>query len=255
MQGGRSSSVAGARTTPQGVFDRIRRVIVAPARRVLGTVICVETTEPVIALTFDDGPDPEYLPALLQVLATHQVQATFFMVGRRAAEHPDIVRQVAAAGHAIGSHSWSHHSLPELTWRDRLKEMRRGGDALDRAYSRLFRPPYGHQTLQSRLEAYLLGLEVIGWSVDVWDWLKTDSATIAADLEHKAGPGDIVLLHDGYMGAPRGDHQPDRTAMIEGLDRYLARARSRYQFVTVPELLRRGRVVRVNWVRRRRSRG
>ena len=90
-----------------------RRGIAATAA-VLGSLIRVSTTEPVIALTFDDGPHPVDTPALLEVLARHRARATFFLVGKSAARHPELVARIVAEGHAVGGHTWDHPSLPTL---------------------------------------------------------------------------------------------------------------------------------------------
>src|SRR5690242_18370490 len=86
---------------------------------VFGTITHVSTSKPAVALTFDDGPDPVFTPRLLDILQQHHAKATFFMVGQAAERHPDIVKKVAAAGHAIGNLSWDHPSFPLLTGRER----------------------------------------------------------------------------------------------------------------------------------------
>ena len=80
-----------------------------------GTITGVTTRDPVAALTFDDGPHPEYTPLLLNILERYQARATFFMIGDAAQRHPDLVRQVAQGGHAIGNHSWDHPFFPSLS--------------------------------------------------------------------------------------------------------------------------------------------
>ena len=90
-----------------GLVDRVRTCL-------LGTVVGVRTGERVAALTFDDGPDPESTPALLDLLARHRAKGTFFLVGKRAAKHPALVDRLLAEGHAIGNHSWDHPALPTL---------------------------------------------------------------------------------------------------------------------------------------------
>lgn len=248
-----SHGAKGSASKKSGTFESARRLLVAPARRLFGTITNIETGDKVVALTFDDGPNPEYLPQLLTVLKKHNASATFFMVGKRAQQYPELVAEVARAGHAVGSHTWGHRSLPELSWKMRLAELRNGHNAIAPYGSPLFRPPYGHQSLMSRLEAWLLGFKVIGWNVDVWDWLAKGQAQMADELERKTRPGDIILLHDSVESEPRDGLAIDRFAMIAALDNYLERVRTRFEFLTVPELLQRGSPVRVNWIRKRRA--
>lgn len=239
----------------EDIFRAVRRMILAPGRRMLGTITNIRTIHALVALTFDDGPSPEYLPRLLAVLKRHGASATFFMIGEKAKRHPQLVEQVRHAGHAIGNHTWSHQSLPGLSWRARLSEIRKGGSATQPHGSRLFRPPYGHQSLMSRIDAWLCGYEVIGWNVDVWDWLKKEPSAMADELENKVKAGDIVLLHDAIESAARDNLAVDRSAMIAALDEFLGRVSGRLEFVTIPELLALGSPVRVNWTRIRRDKG
>src|SRR4051812_4261440 len=93
---------------------RIQRVVDAIYQRLAGAITSVETEEPLVALTFDDGPSPASTPEVLRLLARYGARATFFMVGAAAREHPELVRQVAAAGHAVANHSWNHLPFPDL---------------------------------------------------------------------------------------------------------------------------------------------
>src|ERR1700751_666629 len=114
-----------------------------------GTMTSVLTRDPVAALTFDDGPHPEYTPRLLAVLAQHQVRATFFMVGEVAQQHPALVRQVAQEGHTIGNHSWDHQSFRTLPGPARRRQIRSCARVLAPYGHALFRPPYGEYSLAS----------------------------------------------------------------------------------------------------------
>jgi len=206
------------------------------------TVTRVETSESVVALTFDDGPSPLYTPRLLEILERHQVLATFFMVGDAAQEHPDLVRQVAEKGHAIGNHSWDHPKLSSLRGDDRRRQIRACASALAPYGERLFRPPYGEQSLASRLDALWLGYTVITWDLDAEDWRECDPQTIAARIRAGVRPGSIVLLHDAIYrsrhAAPRYDRQPT----IDAVEIVLRQLGDRYRFVTIPQLLRSGTV-------------
>lgn len=220
----------------------LRRVL---ERAVRGTITAVSTAEPVAALTFDDGPHPEVTPRLLDLLSTHDVRATFFMVGEAASHHPELVKRVADAGHAIGNHSWNHPSMPELTGAERRAQIRNAATALAPHESRLFRPPFGHQTLAGHLGARWLGYEVIAWSVAGHDSSADAAAPVVERLMRGLVPGAIALLHDGHY-PPRS--QPlDRTPTLQSVETVLAQLQGRLRFVTVPELLRLGKPVRRSW--------
>jgi peptidoglycan-N-acetylglucosamine deacetylase len=232
-----------------------RRLASAAARATLGTLSHVVTAEAVAALTFDDGPDPESTPRLLELLARHEVRATFFMLGVAAQRHPDLVRQVAEAGHAIGNHSWDHPSFPFIGGRERRRQIRACAAALAPYGARLLRPPYGYQDLASRLDAWWLGYRVIGWSLDVGDWYRDDGEGMAKQLLREIRPGSVVLLHDTLFVKPAAErehvivHEPrrPRDAMLAAVSGLLAGVEGTLRFVTVPELLRYGWPVRRNW--------
>lgn len=226
-----------------------RRLITAPARWVFGTITRVDTTEPVAAITFDDGPDPRYLPALLELLERYGARATFFVIGQKAKQHPDLIARLVKAGHVVGNHSYTHPSFPMLSGRARREEIRACRAAIAPHGSGLLRPPYGHQTLASRLDAMACGYSVIAWSVDAWDWLGKTPAWMADELARRTGPGDIVLLHDAIDTHGNPELIEDRSAMMAGLEMFLQRSAGRLRFITVPELLATGRPVRKNWVR------
>ena len=145
----------------RAVIGRLYRALKVVPLLAVGTITRVSTSKPVAALTFDDGPDPVFTPRLLAVLHKHQAKATFFMVGKAAERHPDIVKEVAVAGHAIGNHSWDHPSFPLISRRERWAQVRACEKAIAPYGQRLFRPPYGDQNLLSRLEASWLGYQVI----------------------------------------------------------------------------------------------
>jgi peptidoglycan/xylan/chitin deacetylase (PgdA/CDA1 family) len=215
------------------------------ARRGLGSLIKVKTDQPVVALTFDDGPDPVWTPLLLDLLQKHQARATFFTVGASVERYPDLIRRVAEGGHALGSHSWDHSAFPLLSGSERRRQLNACERALGRFGRRLFRPPYGEQTVASRLDAWRLGFDVVSWSVTSEDWYEPSAAVMTEVLVKRIGPGDIVLLHDSIFdkGAPQNGPRPDRRswvdrrAMLNALEMVLAQIGNRYRFVTVPELL------------------
>jgi len=223
-----------------------QRLMSGAMRAAMGTITHVETEEAVAALTFDDGPHPVYTPRLLDILARHRARATFFMIGENAARYPDLVRRVAAAGHAIGNHSWNHPRMPSLASAERRIQIRKCAHAIAPYGSRLFRPPRGLQTKASRLDTLWLRHRVITWSIQADDWMPHDAIWTADHLERHIKPGSIILLHDMLWDLSVKE-AADRSAMLEGLDRFLDRMRGRYRFLTVPELLRTGRPARRNW--------
>ena len=230
--------------------QRIQRAVDAFYRQAVGAITCVETTEPLVALTFDDGPDPTSTPQVLRMLERYGAQATFFMVGAAAHRHPDLVRQVAEAGHAIGNHSWDHASLNAISGRQRRTQLRWCQRVIRPYAQRLFRPPYGHQHVASHLDARLLGFQVVGWSLDVTDWLERDPAVMVAGLREGVEPGSIVLLHDSiFRGEPDQGLQYGRGPLLAALELFLQESADRFQFVTLPALLARGRPVVEEWSR------
>jgi peptidoglycan/xylan/chitin deacetylase (PgdA/CDA1 family) len=170
-----------------------------------------------LALTFDDGPDPRWTPAVLDLLRRHRAMATFCLVGQHVAAHPELVRRIADEGHALCDHTWTHDevlaSRPTATIRT---ELRRTYDAVVAATGGrkplYFRAPAGRWSPRLVTEARRLGLRPLGWSVDPADWRRPAPAAIASQVLQGATPGAIVLLHDGYG---------DRAATIEALDTIL----------------------------------
>jgi len=215
-------------------------------RRVMGTITHVSTREPVAALTFDDGPAPEFTPRLLDILERHNARATFFVIGRLAARHRKLVERMSLAGHSIGNHSWDHPSFPLIEGHKRREQMRAWEEATGPYGQRLFRPPYGHQSLASRLDAFWLGYKVVGWSIASEDWLGFDADCLAERVSSKIRPGSVVLFHDAlYMVLE--DRFADRQPTVEAVNILLKRLGGRFRFVTVPELLKRGCPQQRNW--------
>ena len=185
------------------------------------------------ALSFDDGPDPRQTPALLEILARHRLRATFFLLGREAARHPALVREIAAAGHELGNHSFSHARLPLLSTARMQAEIDRATEAIGAACGeapRLFRPPYGLRDRRLLRATRERGLTLLLWSVMPWDWLAPPAVWIERWLRLRVRPGAIVTLHDGG-----GDRRPT----LEALDRVLPQLAARGRQATCcGELLR-----------------
>ncbi|MCA9466352.1 MAG: polysaccharide deacetylase family protein [Nitrospira sp.] len=207
----------------------------------------VETQEPIVALTFDDGPHPEHTSRVLHVLEKYHAKATFFMVGKVAQKYPEIVRKVAEAGHVIGNHSWDHQNLTKVSSRlYRLKEMWACARATNPYGQKLFRPPFGAQNDQVLFDAKLLRYKVIMWNVSAQDWVPQRSEEIAQKMIDRLKPGNIFLLHDAICDSKAPEADVDREPMIQGLDQALSFLSSHIHFVTVPALLLTGKPVS-NW--------
>jgi peptidoglycan/xylan/chitin deacetylase (PgdA/CDA1 family) len=230
-------------------MSKVKNLARRIGRTLLGTLTHVETGKPVVALTFDDGPDPAYTPQFLELLESYGARATFFMIGKRAAQHPDLVRCVSEFGHQIGNHSWDHVPFTLLTGRERRKQLRSCRDALAPYGSPIFRPPNGDLDFGSRLDAARMGYRVVTWSVTANDWHNDDAMTLANRLFEKIRPGSIVLLHDTLYTALNADCA-DRKPTLEALRMVLERYKGEYQFVTVSDLIKSGRPVKTYWVRK-----
>lgn len=159
---------------------------------------------PCVALTFDDGPNPATTPRVLDILHEKQVRATFFVVGKRAEQHPELVRRALAEGHLVENHTWSHPSLFCFLTPGRLRsEIGKCTEILQRIGGRrprYFRSPVGLRHALLRPYLRRAGLEYISWQVRSRDTLNVKSGTLTGRILNKVMPGDIVLLHDHRAG-------------------------------------------------------
>lgn len=224
----------------------LHKLFAITLENIMGTITHVSTLNPVAALTFDDGPHPEYTPHLLDILKRHDARATFFMIGKAAERFPELVRQVAQTGHAIGIHSWDHPSFPSINGKDRRKQIRACAKAVAPYGLKLFRPPYGHQSMASRIDALLLGYKVIAWNTHAFDWENHSAEWMVDKLMSRLIPGSIILLHDTLWDIIV-EGAEDRLPMLEALNMFLEKVGNRFHFITIPELLKLGRVQRRNW--------
>ncbi|WP_430497543.1 polysaccharide deacetylase family protein [Micromonospora trifolii] len=191
------------------------------------------TDQRLVALTFDDGPAPEWTPMVLDTLARHRVPATFFMVGAQVRRHADVVRD-RLAGHEVGNHSWGHRDLAELDAAEAYDDLRRSHDAivdLTGVPPVLLRPPYGHLGGAVLHAAARLDYRLVLWSLQMVEReFPDDPAGHAQRIVAEVRPGTIVLGHD--VGARR------RLVALRGLTDMINGLRSRgYTFVTVSALL------------------
>jgi peptidoglycan/xylan/chitin deacetylase (PgdA/CDA1 family) len=192
----------------------------------------------VVALTFDDGPNPPYTQQIIDVLKRNHARATFFVEGKAAAEHPGGVRLLRDAGMAIGSHSYAHsEDLRMMQATDFRDDLERAEMVLESIVGRkpvLYRAPFGETSATMLQELRSAGYTSIGWDVDSTDWRETAPEKIVAQVSSEAHPGAIVLLHDGGLN----EGNPDRTGTVEALPAIIAGLRERgYELVTVPDIL------------------
>lgn len=164
-----------------------------------------------VALTFDDGPDPEVTPAVLDALAQHGERATFFSIGRSLEEHPQLARRLVAEGHELGNHSWRHSRWQNLFGTgEHAREIERGEQAIAAVTGSqtrpLYRPPIGLKSPQLARVAYRQQLTLVAWSLHSHDTRSTNPERVAQRVLKKIQPGDIVLMHDGHDR--QGRHRP-----------------------------------------------
>lgn len=168
----------------------------APAEQIRA----IQTSQRVIALTFDDGPHPEYTPRLLDILAMRGMKASFFTVGTRVAQAPELIARMARDGHEIGNHSWSHPHMAQMSDAAILDEFDRAAAAVmgvTGSPPAVMRPPYGELDLrQSRMLREARHLPTILWSVDPQDWRRPGGWVVADHIIANARPGAVVLMHD-----------------------------------------------------------
>lgn len=218
----------------------LRRVLRAFRNRLIGSITHVNTSENVLALTFDDGPHPQDTITLLDTLDRYDAKATFFVLGTQASRCPDIIRRMVSSGHALGYHSFDHPSFCQIGYFEPFRQLRKWRKAVGNTRSRLFRPPFGHQTIISFLVMRLMGYKVILWNRDVQDWQDKDQNQLFEELEREISPGAIVLLHDNLHKLQ--EHRSlDRQATIAAVDMLLKAYSKEFEFVTIPELLKRGK--------------
>ena len=211
----------------------LREVVNSSTFQLFGDYIArVDTSDKVVALTFDDGPHPLHTPRVLDVLERHHVNATFFMMGRNVERYPAVAREVLTRGHEIGNHSYSHPQLIFM-WPGTVREeiertdtLLRGIGVSDEIY---FRPPHAAKFL---VLPYVLTqmnkLSVLG-DVDPEEWKQRPAEVMTESILHQVRPGSIIGLHDP-MGA----------ASLATLENILPALIARgYRFETVSELVRR----------------
>jgi peptidoglycan/xylan/chitin deacetylase (PgdA/CDA1 family) len=218
--------------------------LIALSSTPMGSLIRVATAEAALALTFDDGPHPEDTPRVLEVLERHGARGTFFTVGKSARRHPEVVARAVAAGHAVANHSWDHPSFRQIQSPYRRAQIGWCSEVLAPLGGvRLFRPPFGEQSLASRFDALRSGHRVVAWDVVAEDWRDDSADVLVQRVMRRLRRGSIVLFHD-TLYTTEDERYRDRAPMLQALETLLARLAGDFRFVTVPELLRLGRPVR-----------
>jgi len=209
----------------------------APTSQLYGSTLVHGSNPRHLALTFDDGPNDPHTLKLLEVLARHDVLATFFMIGRYVQQRPQIARAVAEAGHALGNHTFTHPNLifcSEMQTRIQLAECNRAIEDVVGQTPKLFRPPFGGRRPSTLRIARELGLAPVMWNITGWDWDAHSSEAVERKVAKQIHGGDIVLLHDGshrQLGL-------DRSLTVAATDRLVGRYKAEgYEFVTIPEIV------------------
>ena len=179
-----------------------------------------------VALTFDDGPNPDYTPELLDELKKRGVPATFFVLGAEVEQYPELVRRASEEGHLIGVHSYKHVNLRQLSDQQAVEQVNRTNEAIHAAcgqYASYIRPPYG--CWKEDLDYEVQMVEVL-WDIDPRDWATTSADLVVQRVLQDVEENSIILLHDASESSVRA------ACMI--IDRLQAQG---YTFVTVEELL------------------
>src|SRR5579884_83526 len=213
----------------------------------MGTITRVQTSEPVLALTFDDGPHPYYTAQLLDILDKHQAKVTFFCVGKFASKYPELIRRAAEAGHLIGNHTWDHPSLPLLPHIEQHHQIQRCREALKPYGTSLFRAPYGDQDASTWRALVRYGYQSVGWTKDSGDWRLRSADRILEGIQPYLSPGSVLFFHDRIAVPSQSPEHFDRSPTLDAVDLLLQQLRGRYRLVTVTELMKYGQVVREAW--------
>jgi peptidoglycan/xylan/chitin deacetylase (PgdA/CDA1 family) len=205
------------------------------------TVAVIPVQEKVVALTFDDGPNPPHTEALLDMLAQHNVKATFFLKGRNIEAFPESVQNVVEGGHEIGNHSYFHKPMISLAESDMLEELVRTNDLIEQYVGEdttIFRPPFGVQGPGLKMALDTLGMTSVLMSTHGVDWEVSDPQLIADAVLENIEPGSVILLHDGHGDVDDPNAQQSRAPSVEAtgiiIETLLAQG---YRFETVGDML------------------
>ncbi len=194
----------------------------------------VPTKEKIIALSFDDGPNPKYTPEILDLLQQYHARATFFVIGSRVEQYPDLAKREVREGHEIANHTFHHSRIRKLSPEELREEIEKTGATIASVTGQtphLFRPPGGYYDETIVNTAKEAGYKVIMWSwhQDTRDWSQPGTNRIVNLVLSNARNGDIVLFHD---------HGRNRLQTVNALKQILPELQHKgYQFVTISELI------------------
>lgn len=188
-----------------------------------------------VALTFDDAPDTQFTPQVLDVLKQYNVRATFFLIGSEAEKYPEIVKRIVREGHVIGNHSYNHKLYTKLSddkFRAQVLQTQKALKSLIGYTPRLIRPPYGEISESQLLWASQQGLRIVNWNVDSQDWKQINREQVTNNILNHVKMGAIVLQHTG------GGPGQNLSGTVEALPKVIEILQSRgYKLVTLPEML------------------
>ncbi|MET8615038.1 MULTISPECIES: polysaccharide deacetylase family protein [Streptomyces] len=179
-------------------------------------------------LTFDDGPNPDYTPHILDTLAKHDVRAMFFVCGECVEDNKHLVARMAEEGHVVGNHTWTHPLLTTLDRAEIKSEMARTSDIIEDTYGerpQWFRAPYGAWNRAAFQLGAEMGMEPMAWTVDTTDWDTPGTDTIIERVEDGAAPGVVILSHDAGG---------DRSQTVEAIQEWLPYLLDQGYHLTVP---------------------
>ena len=153
-----------------------------------------------VVLTFDDGPDVEYTPKVLEILAKYDAKATFFEVGQNVQKHPELTKRVHDAGHSVENHTWTHADLRKLSataFRQQIMSTDQAIRAQIGSTPGCLRPPYGAVNAAVQQRAKALSKDLVVWTVDSRDWTKPGTTAIVQRVIKTVHSGSVILMHDG----------------------------------------------------------
>lgn len=194
----------------------------------------VPTNQKVIALSFDDGPNPKFTPEILNLLKQYHAKATFFVIGSRVEKYPELAKREVLEGHEIANHSFSHARMKNLSKEELMEELKKASLTIKTITGQtpyLFRPPGGYYDEKVVNTAKEAGYKVVMWSwhQDTKDWSQPGTQKIVHQVLSNARNGDIVLFHD---------HGRNRWQTVHALEEILPELQHRgYQFVTISQLI------------------
>ena len=209
-----ANRTAAALAVTGAVAGTLAYATLVPTAQLFGPMLIAPPRPGELALTFDDGPNPTATPDLLDLLARHNVRATFFLIGRYALAEPALARRILAAGHILGNHTMTHPRLPLCSHARITRELSDAQHAIEDTVGapvRLFRPPHGYRTPFALHTARSLGLTPVAWNIIGNDWKLPTAARIADRVldriarQRAHSNAANIVLHDGSQTTPTAD--------------------------------------------------